>query len=159
MIFMYRKYWHALLWLNVESNRPEQCHSPEIFSHITYKDTGNIAIENKYCCTCERVEHKHRQQTARKIHRMLQHHWHDESYTSIYPSISRYIYYLFLTMLNMSSSWSKQPLPSTVPVFVVLTQGRPLTFVSLHITVWSHESRYTPESSSLDEPIVVLHRV
>ena len=106
------KYWHALLWMKVESNRPRQCHSPELFSHITYKDTWNIA-KNKYCCTCERVEHKHRQQTARKIHRMLQHHWHDESYTSIYPSISRYIYYLFLTMLNMSSSWSKQ-LPSSI---------------------------------------------
>ena len=143
------KYWHALLWMKVESNRPRQCHSPELFSHITYKDTWNIA-KNKYCCTCERVEHKHRQQTVRKIQSMIQHHWHGESHTSIYPSISRYIYYLFLTMLNMYSSWSKQ-LPSSIGGPVVLTQGEPLTFVSLHISPsrCKATSRTSPESLGL----------
>ena len=135
----------------VESNRPEQCHSPESFSHIAYKTQEILQLRTNIAV--------HVNGSSANIDSMLQHHWHDESYTSIYPSISRYIYYLFLTMLTMSSSWRKQLLPSTVPVFVVLTQGRPLAFVSLHITVWSHEPKYSPESLSLDQPSCLTPRL
>ena len=115
------KYRHALLWMKVESNRPRQCHSPELFSHITYKDTWNISIKNKYCCTCERVEHKHRQQTSEKN---TQYASTPLAWWVIYPSISRYIYYLFLTMLNMSSSWAAIiSLPVKVLVAQTLTSG------------------------------------